>query len=208
MTPQDQKILTQSIQANRRSLSLLDKRLDDLSKSRPSILSEYDTYDKQPFFYAAVGPDNQIGIPVVSSGASATTDVNPAFGYVRTNPDSAFVLTRISMASTEFPFGLAIGSVTRRVQEPGSGLFGVRFYDESSSRWITFTNRDSQPQQRATLPVSLFSPYASYNEGGFTMPCECVFPRSAVIRVELYRLETGGMNRLQVVFQGYKVYGG
>ena len=200
MTPTEQKGLTQAIQANRRALSLLDKRIEDLAKTHPSLLAEYDVDDKQPFLYGAIGTDNKLGILI----DSATPQENPAFGYIRTHPDSAFVLTRISMASSEQPFGAFNGTITRRVQD-----FGVRFYDESSSRWITFTNQNNEPQQKATLPCEVFSPFNAYNEGGFGLPAECVFPRSAVIRIEAYRRPTfSNTLRLQVVFQGYKVYGG
>ena len=97
MTPTEQKGLTQAIQANRRALSLLDKRIEDLAKTHPSLLAEYDVDDKQPFLYGAIGTDNKLGILI----DSATPQENPAFGYIRTHPDSAFVLTRISMASSD-----------------------------------------------------------------------------------------------------------
>lgn len=210
MTPKEQKALTQAIQANRRSLSLLDKRIEDLAKTHPSLLNEYDTDDKQPFFYAVVGVDGQIGIDIETT---TTSDTNPAFGYIRMNPDSAFVLTRISMAQSAQPFGPNLGTLTTRANSSIQGApppqFSVRFYDESSSRWITFTNQNNEPQQKATLPVEVFSPYSAFNEGGFLLPAECVFPRSGVVRVEAY--VDGSMfsgYRLQVLFQGYKVYGG
>lgn len=202
MTPKEQKGLTQAIQANRRALSLLDKRIDDLIKINPSLLDEYDVDDKQPFFYAAVGPDKQIGMVMTT----ANIGENPSFGYVRMHPDSAFVLTRILVATTFEVPGL---SVTVK-----AGVFGLRFYDESSSRWITFTNQNAEPQQKAMFSSSAFTPFAAYNEGGFELPAECVFPRSAVIRVEAYVqdpevLFTGAaVVRLQIVFGGYKVFGG
>lgn len=203
MTPKEQKGLTQAIQANRRTLSLLDKRIDDLVKTNPSLLDEYDVDDKQPFFYAAVGPDKQIGMVMTT----ANVGENPSFGYVRMHPDSAFVLTRILVATT---LEVATASTTRN-----QGSFGLRFYDESSSRWVTFTNQNAEPQQKAMFPSTAFSPFAAYNEGGFELSSECVFPRSAVIRVEAYvqdpsvLLDSGAdVVRLQIVFGGYKVFGG
>lgn len=213
MTPTEQKTLSRALQANRRVLSLLDQRIEDLIKTYPSILDEYDVDDRQPFFYGALGSDGQLGIEV----SIANVGENPAFGYVRGHPDSAFVLTRVNVAVTRQ--ASATSSVTFSAQgavlsglAPVQGL-GLRFYDESSSRWITFTNLDTQPQQGAVVPVEAFSAYAAYNEGGFAMPAECIFPRSAVIRVEAYVLNPSvltppGTERLQVVFGGYKVYGG
>jgi hypothetical protein len=197
VTPKEQKTLTQAIQANRRALSLLDKRIDDLIKTHPSLLAEYDVEDKQPFFYSVVGVDKEAGIPITA----ANVGENPAFGYVRMHPDSAFVLTRIHAAvtsqfATDVTTGYDVG-------------FGFRFYDESSSRWITFTNQNNEPQQKAVLPSSAFTPYDSLNEGGFALPAECVFPRSAVIRVEAYVQQfPANATRLQLVFGGYKVFGG
>lgn len=201
MTPKEQKGLTQAIQANRRTLSLLDKRIDDLIKTNPSLLDEYDVDDKQPFFYAAVGPDKQIGMGITV----ANLGENPSFGYVRMHPDSAFVLTRILVATT-FEVSGTSTTINR-------GSFGLRLYDESSSRWVTFTNQNAEPQQKAMFPSTAFSPFAAYNEGGFELPAECVFPRSAVIRVEAYVQDSGGLSgpsvvRLQIVFGGYKVFGG
>jgi hypothetical protein len=202
VTPKEQKTLTQAIQANRRALSLLDKRIDDLVKTHPSLLAEYDVEDKQPFFYSAVGVDAEAGIPITV----ANVGENPAFGYVRMHPDSAFVLTRIHAAVTS-QFA-PLGPVTSVTTGYDVG-FGFRFYDESSSRWITFTNQNAEPQQKAVLPSSAFTPYDSLNEGGFVLPAECVFPRSAVIRVEAYVQQfPPNATRLQVVFGGYKVYGG
>ena len=206
MTPKEQKDLTQAIQANRRTLSLLDKRIDDLIKTNPSLLDEYDVDDKQPFFYAAVGPDKQIGMVMTV----ANLGENPSFGYVRMHPDSAFVLTRILVATTFADSGS--GSVLQTTEK--RGVFGLRFYDESSSRWITFTNQNAEPQQKAMFSSSAFTPFAAYNEGGFELPAECVFPRSAVIRVEAYVQDPEvvllGVDvvRLQIVFGGYKVFGG
>lgn len=202
MTPKEQKGLTQAIQANRRTLSLLDKRIDDLIKTNPSLLDEYDVDDKQPFFYAAVGPDKQIGMVMTA----ANLGENPSFGYVRMHPDSAFVLTRILVATT-----LELTTDTSTTRNAGS--FGLRFYDESSSRWVTFTNQNAEPQQKAMFPSTAFSPFAAYNEGGFELSSECVFPRSAVIRVEAYVQDPEILSgpsavRLQVVFGGYKVFGG
>jgi hypothetical protein len=203
VTPKEQKTLTQVIQANRRALSLLDKRIDDLVKTHPSLLAEYDVEDKQPFFYSAVGADGEAGIPITVVNVGE----NPAFGYVRTHPDSAFVLTRIHAAVTS-QFTTGLPPVTDVTTGYGVG-FGFRFYDESSSRWITFTNQNAEPQQKAVLPSSAFTPYTSLNEGGFALPSECVFPRSAVIRVEAYVQQfPPDATRLQVVFGGYKVYGG
>ncbi len=203
MTPREQKTLTQAIQANRRALSLLDKRIDDLVKTHPSLLAEYDVEDKQPFFYAAVGVNGDAGIPITV----ANVGENPAFGYVRTHPDSAFVLTRIHAAVTS-QFTTGVPPVTDVTTGYDVG-FGFRFYDESSSRWITFTNQNAEPQQKAVLPSLAFMPYDSLNEGGFVLPAECVFPRSAVIRVEAYVQQfPPNATRLQVVFGGYKVYGG
>lgn len=203
MTPKEQKGLTQAIQANRRTLSLLDKRIDDLVKTNPSLLDEYDVDDKQPFFYAAVGPDKQIGMVMTV----ANLGENPSFGYVRMHPDSAFVLTRILVATT-----LEVATASTTINQ---GSFGLRFYDESSSRWVTFTNQNAEPQQKAMFPSTAFSPFAAYNEGGFELSSECVFPRSAVIRVEAYvqdpsvLLDSGAdVVRLQIVFGGYKVFGG
>lgn len=203
MTPKEQKTLTQVIQANRRALSLLDKRIDDLIKTNPSLLDDYDVDDKQPFFYSALGVDGEAGIPITA----ANVGENPAFGYVRMHPDSAFVLTRIHAAVTFEPTPLPFQP--QLVNTRFAGGLGFRFYDESSSRWITFTNQNAEPQQKAILPSLAFTPYDSLNEGGLLLPAECVFPRSAVIRVEAYvqRLPVNA-TRLQVVFGGYKVYGG
>jgi len=203
VTPKEQKTLTQAIQANRRALSLLDKRIDDLVKTHPSLLAEYDVEDKQPFFYSVVGVDKEAGIPITA----ANVGENPAFGYVRMHPDSAFVLTRIHSAVTfappPLPFQPQLVSTRYDVG------FGFRFYDESSSRWITFTNQNNEPQQKAVLPSSAFTPYDALNEGGFALPAECVFPRSAVIRVEAYVQQFPvNATRLQLVFGGYKVFGG
>lgn len=200
MTPKEQKGLTQAIQANRRTLSLLDKRIDDLIKTHPSLLNDYDVDDKQPFFYGAVGVDGEAGIPITT----ANVGENPAFGYVRMHPDSAFVLSRITSAVTFAPLLTPTLTTTRYAR----GL-GFRFYDESSSRWVTFTNQNNAPQQKAILPSEAFTPYDSLNDGGFMLSAECVFPRSAVIRVEAYVQDFPVQaQRLQVVFGGYKVFGG
>lgn len=203
MTPKEQKMLTQAIQANRRALSLLDRRIEDLIKTNPSLLDEYDVDDKQPFFYSALGVDGAAGIPITL----ANVGENPSFGYIRMHPDSAFVLTRIHAAVTFAPPPLP--SQPQLFNTRYAEGLGFRFYDESSSRWITFTNQNAEPQQKAVLPSSAFTPYNALNEGGFALPAECVFPRSAVIRVEAYvqHFPTDAA-RLQVVFGGYKVYGG
>lgn len=205
MNAKDQKTLTQAIQANRRALSLLDKRIDDLVKRYPSVLSDFDVEQRQPFFYGAVGSDGQLGMEVTA----ANVGENPSYGYIRTHPDSAFVLTRICAGLTRNP-GASVTFTTSYQSYLG---LGFRLYDESSSRWITFTNHNNEPQQKAVFPAAAFSPYPAYNEGGFDMPTECVFPRSAVIRVEAYVQDLSiitppGVERLQVVFSGYKVYGG
>lgn len=216
MTPKEQKILTQSIQANRRALSLLDRRIDDLLKTYPSVLEDYDTEDRQPFYYGAVGVDGQMGIPFTA----ANVGENPAFGYVRTHPDTAFVLTGINVAvsrtSTAVGVTTTITSATSDSSDGARGfMMGLRIYDESSSRWITFTNQNNEPQQKATFPTASFSAYSAYNQGGFAMTTECVFPRSAVLRVEVYAQNPSRFGvappesqRLQAVFAGYKVYGG
>jgi len=205
VTPKEQKVLTQALTANRRALSLLDQRIDDLLKFHPSLLADYDVEDRQPFFYGAIGSDGQLGMEVTA----ANIGENPSFGYVRMHTDSAFVLTSISAGLT------TTGPEEEEVSRPTNPAFGIglRMYDESSSRWITFTNRNSEPQQKAVFPVEAFSAFNAYNEGGFDMPAECVFPRSAVVRVEAYLLDTTVLlpvntERLQVVFNGYKVFGG
>lgn len=203
MTPKEQKVLTQALTANRRALSLLDRRIDDLLKAHPSLLADYDVEDRQPFFYGAIGSDGQLGMEVTA----ANVGENPSFGYVRMHTDSAFVLTRVSAGLTTNP-----GAGDSTPTEAAFGI-GLRMYDESSSRWITFTNRNGEPQQKAVFPVEAFSAFNAYNEGGFDMPAECVFPRSAVIRVEAYVVDSTAINplgteRLQVVFNGYKVFGG
>lgn len=204
MTPKEQKTLTQAIQANRRALSLLDKRIDDLVKKHPSLLMEYDVEDRQPFFYSVVGVDGEAGIPITA----ANVGENPAFGYIRMHPDSAFVLTRMHAAITRQFSAVVPGDVDRVATGFGIG-YGFRFYDESSSRWITFTNQNNEPQQKAVLPMEAFSPYDSLNEGGFDLSSECVFPRSAVIRVEAYvQTFTVNTTRLQLAFSGYKAFGG
>lgn len=212
MNPKEQKVLTATLQANRRALSLLDKRIDDLVKTNPSLLEFYDVDDKQPFFYCAVGVDGQSGIPIstnVAVPSSLNRGENPAFGYIRTHPDSAFVLTSVAACLTR---GF-LGSAEKTINTSVNGI-GFRFYDESSSRWISFTNQNNQPQQKATFPSEAFSPLPALNEGGFLLSAECVFPRSAVIRVEAYEESSLGqflLNtslRVQVVFFGYKVYGG
>lgn len=203
MTPKEQKVLTQALTANRRMLSLLDRRMDDLLKAHPSLLDDYDVEDRQPFFYGAIGSDGQLGMEVTA----ANVGENPSFGYVRMHTDSAFVLTRVSAGLTTTPGAGASTSTSRAF-----GI-GLRLYDESSSRWVTFTNRNGEPQQKAVFPVESFSAFSAYNEGGFDMPAECVFPRSAVVRVEAYLVDPTsiqllGPERLQVVFNGYKVFGG
>lgn len=209
MTPKEQKVLTQAIQSNRRALSLLDKRIEDLIKSKPSMLDDYDVDDRMPFFYGAVGSDGQLGIPLQKAGPNSpgTTGDNPGYGFVRMHPDTAFVLTRITAAITFF-------NTSGTTTIPASGV-GFRFYDESSSRWITFTNFNNEPQQKTIVPIETFSPYAAYNEGGLLMAAETTFPRSGVVRVEVYMQDvpaqwTNLTNavRVQVVFGGYKVFGG
>lgn len=203
MNPTEQKVLTQVIQSNRRALSLLDKRMDDLLKTHPSLLDEYDVEHKQPFFYAALGVDGEAGIPITA----ANVGENPAFGYVRTHPDSAFALTRLHAAIT-FAVGFVDPSTPILTTRFGQGL-GFRLYDESSGRWITFTNQNNDPQQKAVLPSQAFTPYNPLNEGGFDLSSECIFPRSAVIRVEAYVQDLPSQaTRLQLIFGGYKVFGG
>ncbi len=202
MTPQEQKVLTQALEANRRALSLLDKRMYDLSRTDPSVLQDFDVEDKLPFFYSAVGADGQPGIPFTT----ANIGENPAFGFVRMQPDSAFVLTQVHAAQQQIASGF-----TDVPTVPMRGL-GLRFYDESSSRWITFTNQNNEPQQKATIPSESFSPLKSYSTGGFALPAECVFPRSGVIRVEVYVVNASFASALPtrafVVFGGYKIFGG
>lgn len=201
MTPKEQKVLTQALTANRRALSLLDRRMDDLLKVHPVLLADYDVEDRQPFFYGTIGSDGQLGMSVTA----ANVGENPSFGYVRMHTDSAFVLTRVSA-------GLTINNAAGTSTSTAFGI-GLRMYDESSSRWITFTNRNGEPQQKAVFPVEAFSAFDAYNEGGFDLPAECVFPRSAVVRVEAYLVDQTAdllfsTERLQVVFNGYKVFGG
>jgi hypothetical protein len=208
VTPKEQKVLTSVLQANRRALALLDKRIEELSKTNSLLSEEWDAEKYQPFFYVAEGADGQSGIPFRQQNGGE----NPAFGYVRVQPDSAFVLSSVSVCLT------TIVDSTRVVADPFSGL-GLRFYDESSSRWISFTNQNNEPQQKAKFPSAAFSALRSFNEGGFALPTECTFPRSAVVRVEVYNeaglpdFVTGILiqprnYRAQVVFYGYKVYGG
>lgn len=213
MTPKEQEVLTSVLQANRRALSLLDKRIDDLMKSNPTLLETHDVEHRQPFFYCAIGSDGESGIPKTSRlvGLTQVLD-NPAFGYIRTEPDSSFVLTSIAVCLSRRLRETIITVNGGATTNDAAKEVGLRFYDESSSRWITFTNQNNQPQQNATFPSETFSPYSSFNEGGFALSAECVFPRSAVIRVEAYYSTPTSLNlfsdRLQVVFGGYKVYGG
>jgi hypothetical protein len=201
VTPQEQKALTRAITSNRRSLALLDKRINHLRDSYPDLLGDADGDERQPFIYAAIGADGQVGIPFTA----ANTGENPAFGYIRMHPDSAFSLTSISAAR------LSRTASLNTEQAFILGHVGFRFYDESSSRWITFTNHNNEPQQKARFPSEAISSLSVFNTGGFRMPAECVFPRSGVVRVEAYTIQTPSVSfpsRALVVVSGYKTFGG
>lgn len=202
MTPKEQKALTQAIQANRRMLFLLDQRLDALAKIDPTLLAEYDAEERLPFFYTAIGSDGEGGLTIPALGE------NPSFGYVRMHTDSAFVLTRVSISLKQ-----DVDTATN-FDRTALGV-GFRLYDESSSRWISFTNQNNEPQQKAVFPCEPFSPRPAFSEGGFLFPAECVFPRSAVLRVELYLEDPSFLFgaptsawRAYFWFHGYKIFGG
>ena len=210
MTPKEQKVLTAALQANRRTLSLLDTRVAELTAVVGSSLEEHGQEDQYPFFYVAEGVDGQAGVPFTPQN---NREENPAFGYVRMQADSAFVLTAISFAVT-----VRLLAGANALTTPFSGI-GLRMYDESSSRWLTFTNQNNSAQQKTKFPSTAFSSLSALNEGGLTLPAETVFPRSAIVRIEVYETVITGREaqsfdpstiqaRAQVVFSGRKVYGG
>lgn len=226
------KEIAQAVKANRRMLGLVDDQLSSLAKTTPTVaLDAIDADRRMPYWYVATAPTPQavdagLGtytqkngqqspyIPItnglISTPGGGLSVQYPNIGYIRVQSDAAFVATTIltSFSQTQLGAGGRLFGGTFYRQN-----IGVRLYDESSNRWLTLTNQNQRIQQDATLPGQVISPSLIFFENGSRVPTECVFPRNALIRVEIYYydiLVPGVSDPVKVYFSlgGYKVFGG
>ncbi|NBT35341.1 MAG: hypothetical protein EBT03_07355 [Betaproteobacteria bacterium] len=226
------KEIAQAVKANRRLLGLVDDQIACLAKTTPAVaLDAIDADRRMPYWYVATSPTQQqqgVGLSDytkqnatqspfirITQGMTAGTFGNtmqyPDVGYIRVQSDAAFVATNVL---TSFSVNRAPEAVQGGTFYPNvSQKVAFRLYDESSNRWISLTNQDRLVQQRATLPGIAISPSSLFYENGSRLPTECVFPRNALIRVEVYYYDvlTPGISsdtNIYFALGGYKVFGG
>lgn len=227
------KEIAQAVKANRRLLGLVDDQLACLARTTPAVaLDAIDADRRMPYWYVASAPTPQeqgVGLtdytkqnapqsPFIritqgfTTGSFGNTMQYPNVGYIRIQSDAAFVATSILASFSQS--GGADLTVTGGTFYPNTlQNAAFRLYDESSNRWISLTNQDRLIQQRATLPGVAISPAALFFENGSRLPTECVFPRNALIRVEVYYYDVlvPGISpdtNIYFALGGYKVFGG
>jgi hypothetical protein len=190
------KVINETFRANAKTLAVFDEEMEDLAKENVSAaLSAISKDRKMPFWYSAYGEDKLPGVLVTSNG-----EADPSVGYVRTQSDAVFVATGINVA-----YDAGAGDIIPVIGFPSA--FGVRLYDESNYRWITLTNSSDNGQRESSLPAWLLDSDWSLKQSGFPLSNEVVFPRNAVIRVEIFSQQPGNV-RIYFSLSGYKVFGG
>ena len=189
------KVINETFRANAKTLAVFDEEMEELAKEDVSAaLAAVSKDRKMPFWYSVRGEDKLPGVVVTSNGES-----DPSVGFIRTQSDSTFVATGINVA-----YGTG-DSIIPVIGFPGA--FGVRLYDESNYRWITLTNTSDNGQKESFIPAWLLEADWSLKQSGFPLVNEVVFPRNAVIRVEIFSMLTETA-RIYFSLSGYKVFGG
>lgn len=201
------KAINETLRANAKAISVFDEEMEELAKENVSAALSAVTKDrKMPFWYSVRGEDKAPGVLINSSG-----DNDPSVGYIRTQSDSVFVATNINIS-----YGAVINSIglPAEIYIPVTGntfeMYGFRLYDESNYRWISLTNNSVNGQDPSSVSLWLDSDWA-LKQSGFPLVNEVVFPRNAVLRLEVFAQQSPlfySAERVYFSLSGYKVFGG
>lgn len=207
----DREALKQVIRANHQLRMMLDAQLAEKGASLYSIDS---AFDMQPFFYTAVGNDDEEGITFspVPTVASQIGVNNPSYGFIRMNDDVPFIATHIQYAYQYTPYGAAGSYIEDGLDKP----LGFRILDITAGQQLTVTQRGNT-LNGDVLPSRLLVQEQFTDVGGLQLSSEQEFAPGTVLRIEAYSEQLSmfsdgenAMTEVRVHFTlcGYKVFGG